>query len=88
VLLSPSCAERKQGWRFYKSQNGLGWRGSSRSSISNPLPWAGWPPSDQAAQEPIQSGFEYLQRWGIHGLSGQSVPSPQPPLSKKFLPNI
>jgi len=31
-------------------------------------------PEDQVAQRPMQSGFEHLQRWGIHSLSGQPVP--------------
>ena len=31
---------------------------------------------DQAAHGPIQLGLEHLQGWGIHRLSGQSVPAP------------
>ena len=38
---------------------------------SNPLPWAGCHPLDQAAQGPIQPGLEHLQGWGIHNHSRQ-----------------
>jgi len=42
------------------------------SSSPNPLPNQGH--LQQAAQDLIQAGFEYLQRRGIHYLSGQPVP--------------
>ena len=31
-------------------------------------------PPEQAAQGPIQPGFEHLYGWGIHSFSGQPVP--------------
>jgi len=43
---------------------------------------------DQAAQGPIQPGFECLQGWSICNLSGQPVPLLHCSLSKEFLPNI
>jgi len=36
------------------------------------LPWAGCQPTDQTAQDPIQSGLECLQGWGTHSLSLRS----------------
>lgn len=43
-------------------------------TISSLLPWAGCCPPPQAAQHPIQPGFESLQGWDICSFSGQSVP--------------
>jgi len=43
---------------------------------------------DQAAQGPIQRGLEYLQRQGIHNLSGQTVPAPHHSHSKEHPPDI
>ena len=42
------------------------------------LPWIkqGYLQLDQAAQSPIQPDLECLQGWGIHHLSGQTVPVP------------
>jgi len=34
------------------------------------------PPSDQAAQGPIQPGLEHIQGWSIHSFFGQLVPVP------------
>ena len=40
----------------------------------------------QAARGPIQPGFEHLQGWGIHHLSGLPVPGPHHNLSEKIPP--
>ena len=41
----------------------------------------------QSAQGCVQAGFEHLQGWSLHSLSGQPVLSTQSPLrSKKFIP--
>ena len=40
------------------------------------------------AQGPIQPGLEHHQGWGIHKLSGQSVPAPQHSHSKELPPGI
>ena len=45
-------------------------------------------PLYQAAQGPIQYGFDCLQGWYIHSFSGLPVPVPHHPLSKKFPSNI
>jgi len=50
--------------------------------------WAGCHPPDQAAQHPIQPSPEHLQGWGICSFSGQPMPAPYCPLSKKLPPNI
>jgi len=42
------------------------------SSIPTPLPKQGH--LQQAAQDLVQAGFEYLQRTRLHDLSGQPVP--------------
>ena len=39
---------------------------------------------DQVAQCFIQPGFEHLQGWDIHNLSGQPVPAPHHSLCKEF----
>jgi len=43
---------------------------------------------DHVAQSPIQPGLECFQAWGLHYLSGQSVPVFHHPHGKKFLPYI
>ena len=42
----------------------------------------------QAAQDLAQAGLEYLQRRGIHSLSGQPVPVLCFPQSKEVLPHV
>jgi len=54
--------------------------------VPTSLQWA--LPPDPAAQGPIQPGLECLQRWDIHNFTGQPVPVPHCPLSKKYLLNI
>lgn len=44
----------------------LGLNETLKQSSSNPLPWAGCHPPDQAAQRPIQPVLEHLQEWGIN----------------------
>ena len=48
----------------------------------------GYLPPDQAAQYPIQPGLGHLQGLDIHSFSGQPVPVPHHPLSKKIPPDI
>ena len=43
---------------------------------------------DEAAQGSIQPGFEHLQGWGIHSLSGQPVPAPYHSLCEEYPPDI
>ena len=54
----------------------------------SPLPWAGCPPPDQAAQGPIQPGLGYLQGCDRHSSPGQPVSVSPCPLSKEFPPYI
>jgi len=55
-----------------------------RSSSPNPLPKQGH--LQQAAQDLVQAGFEYLQRRRLHNLPGQPVPVLRHPQSKEDLP--
>ena len=80
----------KDPW-ITESQNGLGWKGSQGSWISNsPARQGHQPPHllDQAAQGPIQPGLEHLQGQGIHNFSGQPVPAPYHSPGKELPPNI
>jgi len=54
-----------------ESQNGGGWKGPLWVTQSNPLPKQGHP--EQAAQDRVQAGLEYLQRRRLHSLPGQPV---------------
>lgn len=52
---------REDGEEFHRireSLNGLGWKGCQSSCHSNPLPWAGPPPTAQVAASPIRRGPE------------------------------
>ena len=42
----------------------------------------------QAAQDHIQAGLEYLQKRRIHSLSGQPVPGLHHPLREEILPHV
>ena len=42
----------------------LGWKGPQSPHHLSPCHWQGCPPPAQAAQGPIQPGFERLQGWG------------------------
>jgi len=69
--------------RFTESQNVRGWKGPLGIIWSNPLPKQGH--LQQAAQDHIQEGFEYLQRRRLHNLPGQPVPALCHPQSKEVL---
>jgi len=62
------------------------WLGRSLKDhlVPTPLPWAGCPTPDQAAQSPIQPAYGHLQETGTHSFSGQPVPGPHHPLRKEF----
>jgi len=76
LLRVPSC---KVSYYFTESQNGRGWKGPLGVTQPNPLPKQGHP--EQAAQDLIQVGLEYLQRRRIHDPSGQPVPGLRHPQS-------
>jgi len=42
----------------------------------------------QAAEDLVQAGFDYLQRRRIHSLSGQPVPGLRHPQSEEVLPHV
>ena len=42
----------------------------------------------QAAQDLVQVGFEYLQRRRLHNLPGQAVPGLRHPQSEEILPHV
>ena len=42
----------------------------------------------QVAQDYVQSGFEYLQGWRLHSLSGQPVPVFDHPFGKKVFSGV
>jgi len=56
------------------------------SSSPTPLPKQGH--LQQAAQDLVQAGLEYLQRRSLHNLSGQSVPGLRHPQSEEVLPHV
>ena len=56
------------------------------SYSSPPLPKKGY--LQQAAQDLVQVGLEYLQRRRLHSPSGQPVPVLRHPQSEKVLPHV
>ena len=56
------------------------------SSSPTPLPKQGH--LQQAAQDLVQAGLEYLQRRRLHSLSGQPVPVLRHPQSEEVLPHV
>jgi len=48
--------------------------GRDHSGSSSPIPLPKHGHLQQAAQDPVQAGLEYLQRRRTHNLSGQPVP--------------
>ena len=70
--------------RITESQHGRGWQGPLWLNQSNPLPKQGHP--EQAAQDLVQAGLEYLQRRRLHSPSGQ--PGPGLRQSEKVLPRV
>jgi len=55
-----------------ESQHGRGWKGPLWVTQSNPLPKQCH--LQQAAEDLVQAGLEYLQRRRLHSPSGQPVP--------------
>ena len=68
-----------------ESQNVQGWKGPLWVTQSNPLPKQGH--LQQAAQDLVQAGLEYLQR-RLHSLPGQPVPVLRHPQSEEVLPHV
>ena len=56
------------------------------SSSPTPLPKQGH--LQQAAQDLVQVGLEYLQRRTIHNIPGQPVPVLRHPQSEEILPHV
>ena len=69
-----------------ESQNGRGWKGPLWVTQPNPLPKQGHP--QQAAQDLVQAGLEYLQRRRLHNLPGQPVPGLRHPQREEVLPPV
>jgi len=57
-----------------------------RSSSPVPLPKQGHP--EQAAEDLVQAGLEYLQRRRLHHLPGQPVPGLRHPQREEVLPHV
>ena len=57
-----------------------------RSSSPTPLPKQGH--LEQAAQDLVQAGLEYLQRRRLHKPSGQPVPGLRHPQREEVLPHV
>jgi len=55
---------------------------------SSPTPLPKQDLLQQAAQDHVQEGLEYLQRSRIHSLSGQPVPGLRHPQSEEVLPHV
>jgi len=55
-------------------------------SSPTPLPKQGH--LQQAAQDLVQAGLEYLPRKRLHNLPGQPVPVPRHPQRKEVLPHV
>lgn len=45
-------------------------------------------PKKAVAQDHIKTGFEYIQRWRLHNLSGQPVQVFSHPYSKRVFPDV
>jgi len=56
------------------------------SSSPTPVPKQGHP--EQAAQDLVQAGLEYLQRRRLHNLPGQPFPGLRHPQSEEVLPHV
>ena len=67
-------------------QNHRGWQGPLGIPQPNPLPKQGHP--EQAAQDCIQAGLEYLQRRRLHSPSGQPGPGLRHPQREEVLPRL
>jgi len=64
----------------------LGLEGTLGIIQSNPLLKQGHP--EQAAQDPVQAGLEYLQRRRLHSLPGQPWPGLRHPQREEVLPHV
>jgi len=74
-------------WPFTQNHRmfGVG-RDLCGSSSPPPLPKQGHP--EQAAQDLVRVGLEYLQRWRLHNPSGQPVPVLRHPQREEVLPHV
>jgi len=75
-----------QNHRITESQNVRGWQGPLWVTQSNPLPKQGHP--EQAAQDLVRAGLEYLQRRRLHSLPGQPVSGLRDPQREEVLPRL
>ena len=73
-------------YRITESQHGRGWQGPLWVTQSNPLPKQDHP--EQAAQDLVQAGLEYLQRRRLYNLPGQPVPGLRHPQREEVLPHV
>ena len=62
------------------------WKGPLWVTQSNPPAEQGHP--QQAAQDLVQTGLEYLQRRRLHNLPGQPVPGLGHPQREEVLPHV
>jgi len=62
--------------------------GKDLCGSSSPTPLLKQGRLEQAAQDLVQAGFEYLQRRRIRSLSGQPVPVLRQPQSEEVLPRV
>jgi len=60
--------------------------GVGRDLCGSSSPKQGHP--EQAAQDLVQAGLEYLQRRRLHGLPGQPVPGLRHPQREEVLPHV
>ena len=72
--------------RITESQNIWGWKGPLWVTQPNPLPKQGHP--EQAAEDLVQAGLEYLQRRRLHSLPGQPGPGLRHPQREEVLPRV
>ena len=63
-----------------------GLEGTSVGHPAQPLPRQGHP--EQAAQDCVQAGLEYLQRRRLHNLPGQPVSGLRHPQREEVLPRV
>ena len=62
--------------------------GRELCGLSSPTPLPKESHPEQAAQDCVQAGREYLQRMRIHNLPGQPVPVLRHPQSEEVLPHV
>jgi len=85
-LASAVQREAEEAGSTEESQNGRGWKGPLWVTQSNPLPKQGHP--EQAVQDLVQAGLEYLQRRRLHNLPGQPGPGLCHPQREEVLPCV